>query len=125
MLHKDNFELFKSNVCHRLKEMGDIPFIINILENGYIRDMFSSGMYKESLYLLAMLDYVSRINNVAICSDYDDLRRYKLSDILYPSGILISCEVSGDTEIKTAAVIEAIPEFARFNIVENEVRNVV
>ena len=29
-----NFELFKSNVCHRLKESGDIDFLIETLESG-------------------------------------------------------------------------------------------
>ena len=25
------FDLFKSNICHKLKEMGDIPFLIDTL----------------------------------------------------------------------------------------------
>lgn len=29
---RSGFELFKSNTCHRLKELGDIPFIIDLLE---------------------------------------------------------------------------------------------
>ena len=29
-----NFELFKSNVCHRLKESGDIDFLIETLGSG-------------------------------------------------------------------------------------------
>ena len=42
-------------VCHTLKEQGDIQFIINTLESGEIRKLFSKGWYEESLYLLAML----------------------------------------------------------------------
>ena len=33
-----NFELFKSNVCHRLKESGDIDFLIETLEKDMITE---------------------------------------------------------------------------------------
>lgn len=35
---RSSFELFKSNVCHRLKELGDVGFIIETLESDSIRD---------------------------------------------------------------------------------------
>lgn len=31
-----DFELFKSSTCHKLKELGDIPFIIDLLERDEI-----------------------------------------------------------------------------------------
>ena len=34
---RSDFELFKSNTCHRLKELGDIEFVIELLEEDYIR----------------------------------------------------------------------------------------
>ena len=30
MLPRADFELFKSNVCHRVKELGDVDFLIKI-----------------------------------------------------------------------------------------------
>jgi len=36
--------------------------------------------------MLAMVDYVSRVNDVMLCSDYDDLREYRLS------GDALSCK---------------------------------
>ena len=36
-LHRPDFELFKSNTCHRLKELGDVPFIIQLLKSDEIR----------------------------------------------------------------------------------------
>ena len=72
---RGSFELYKSNVCHELKEKGDIPFIIDVLENNKIRKLYDKGWYAESLYLLAMLDYVSRLNDIPLCTEYDDLRR--------------------------------------------------
>ena len=32
-----SFDLYKSSVCHRVKDEGDIPFIIEVLESGEIR----------------------------------------------------------------------------------------
>ena len=36
-MKRNSFENFKSAVCHRLKEMGDISFIIDTLKSGDIQ----------------------------------------------------------------------------------------
>ena len=120
-----NFELFKSNVCHRVKELGDIDFISEVLEKDDIRAYYNQHWYRESLYLLAMLDYLSRVNEVPLCSQYDDLRHCKLDTVIYPSSILAICAVSRNNHAKKQALMDSIPEFKRFNIIENEVRNVI
>lgn len=120
-----SFELFKSNVCHRLKELGDIDFIIETLESNDIRDYYDRKWYPESFYLLAMLDYISRTNGVPICEEYNDLRRQSLSEPVYPSGVIAVSAASGNDYAKEESRKEAIPEFMRFNIIENEVRNVI
>ena len=90
-----------------------------------IRTYYNRKWYPESLYLLAMLDYLSRENDVPICDDYDDLRRCKLEKPVYPASIrALSAAAQDDAAIKEASKT-AIPEFMRFNIVENEVRNVI
>lgn len=120
-----DFDLFKSNVCHRLKELGDTEFLIDLLESGIIRRYYEKQWYPEALYLLAMLDYVSRINEVALCTDYDDLRSKKLRETIFPSSIIAQSLVIGDETIKSKAIEESIPEFIRFNIVEKDIRDVV
>ena len=82
-----SFENFKSAVCHRVKTIGDIKFILETLKSNEIRIYFNREWYPESLYLLAMVDYLSRENNVPLDSDYDDIRKYKLDRIIYPAGI--------------------------------------
>ncbi len=119
-----SFETFKSNVCHRLKNLGDIDFLITTIEGNDIFDCFSLGWYPECLYLLAMVDYISRLNDVELCEDYDELRGLRLEETVYPTSLLILSEVLRDEGIKEEAYANAIPEFIRFNIVENEVRNV-
>ena len=124
-IKRSSFENFKSAVCHRVRELGDINFIIDTLESQDIRTYYNRKWYPESLYLLAMLDYLSRENDVPICDDYDDLRRCRLEKPVYPASIrALSAAAQDDAAIKEAAK-SAIPEFMRFNIVENEVRNVI
>ncbi len=121
---RTSFELFKSNVCHKLKELGDIDFIIDTLESNEIQDYYNRQWYAECFYLLAMLDYVSRINDVPYCEDYSELRKQKLSETLYPASIVAATTVSKNDKIMSQALKDAIPEFLRFNIIESEVRNV-
>lgn len=125
MIKRPSFENFKSTVCHRVKEKGDIPFIIDTLEHQDIRNYYDRKWYPESFYLLAMLDYLSRENDVPLCDEYDDLRRCMLAEPVYPASVrAMSAAAKNDTALKHA-VAAAIPEFLRFNIVESEVRNVV
>lgn len=125
MLKRSNFELFKSHVCHKLKELGDTGFIIETLEQDDIQKYYQRGWYPESLYLLAMLDYVSRENGIPLCTRYDALRSAKLETTLYPSSVLAIAFGTGNNAIKQEAIRDSIPEFIRFNIVESEVRNVL
>ena len=121
---RPSFETFKSNVCHMVKDMGDLDFLINTLETGRIRELYNREWYAESLYLLAMVDYLSRINGFPLCFEYDDIRHTKLQKIVFPAGILAMCAAYKSDEPKSKSLREAIPEFLRHNIVEAEVRNV-
>lgn len=120
-----SFENFKSAVCHRVKELGDIAFLIDTLESGDIRSYYERKWYPESLYLLAMVDYICRENDVPLVSDYDDLRRCKLEKPIYPASLFALSAAVQNNYILEEAAKTAIPEFMRFNIVENEVRNVI
>lgn len=121
--YRSSFETFKSTVCHRVKDMGDIDFIITTLENDTIRDLYKRKWYSESLYLLGMVDYLSKINDLPMCTNYSDIRSKKLAQPLYPLSILIKAAVMKDDTIKEEAKKKAIPEFLQFNIVESDVRN--
>ena len=120
-----NFELYKSNICHRLKELGDIDFIIETLKKDDISKLYRRKWYPESLYLLAMLNYISQENDVPLCTKYEALRSVKLEETLYPASVFAMAMVSGEETIKEEALSQSIPEFLRHNIVESEVRNVI
>ena len=65
------------------------------------------------------------MNNVPICRDYDDVREQKLDSPIYPASIRALAAASHSDDVLRKAQNTAIPEFMRFNIVENEVRDVV
>ena len=119
-----DFELFKSNVCHRLKQVGDDEFVYDTLMSNDIRFYFDMKWYPEALYLLAMVDYICRLQNMPICSTYDDLRQFSLAEKLYPADVLIASSVMDNDMIKKNALLHAIPEFMKYNIIECEVRDV-
>lgn len=121
---RPSFDIFKSNVCHQVKDLGDIPFIIQLLQSNQIRELYEKKWYPEALYLLAMLDYISRENNVPICKNYNDLRSCRLQKMIYPSSVAILCKEMNSDIPKKEIIRMAIPEFLRFNIVESDVRNV-
>jgi transcriptional regulator with XRE-family HTH domain len=123
--YRSSFEIFKSNICHRVKDMGDTDFMLDLLQSDKIRTLFNKQWYPEALYLLAMLDYLSRVNSLPLCTKYDDIRSRRLSKPLYPIDVLMTSEVLKSDEPMRKAEKDAIPEFRRFNIIENEVRNVV
>lgn len=123
--YRKSFEVFKSNICHQVKDMGDVDFMLELLESDKIRTLYNKHWYPEAMYLLGMLDYLSRENQLPPCTKYDDIRKRKLSKPIYPIGVLMTGEVLKSNEPLKKAERNAIPEFLRFNIIENEVRNVV
>lgn len=121
---RSSFEVFKSNVCHLVKDKGDIDFIIDTLEADEIRRLYDRKWYPEAFYLLAMVDYLSRENNIPLCKNYNDIRNQSLAKTIYPASAVLSDAAMQTDKHKAETMRNAIPEFMRFNIVESEVRNV-
>jgi len=124
MVCRTEFEIFKSNICHKVKGMGDIDFIIDVLESGEIRRLYQKRWYPESLYLLAMVDYLSRENGLPLCKEYNDIRRARLTATVFPASIIAMSVVSNSNTPMIDSLNAAIPEFIRAGIVESEIRNV-
>lgn len=124
MDYRSDFETFKSNVCHSVKDKGDLNFLIDVLESDEIRILFQKKWYPEALYLLAMADYLSRENELPLCTRYDDLRAAKLQRLIFPASVIVASLAAKNDRFRKEAVAASIPEFLRFNIVESEVRNV-
>ena len=96
--------------------------VINTLKENKIRDLYNKRLYPEALYLLAMLDYLSRENGLPICTNYDDIRACRLKKPVFPNSVIALSLV--DASAFSKAEKNAIPEFKRFNIIEADVRNI-
>lgn len=120
--NKTDEDLFRSQVCHDLKNNGDLKFIEKTIESNEIIKLYKYHLYFESLYLLSMLDYVSKKNNIPLVEDYSYIRKQKLKEISYPKSLLY---FSSDNKYLLKEFNNSIPEFKQHNIAEKEVYNVV
>ena len=107
------------------KATSVIEFIIETLKSNKIRQYYDKKQYPQAFYLLAMVDYLSREHRLPLYNAYNDMRKQKLADPIYPQSILALAKVMEDDSILSDSLEKAIPEFRRFNIAENEVRYVV
>ncbi len=119
-----DFEIFKSNICHRVKDTDEIDFIVAELQADDVSKYWRRGWYPEAFYLLAMVDYLSRLNDIPLCTKYDAIRTRSLKEPLYPRDVMMAAKLHSDLDIRERCRKEAIPEFMRFNIIESEIRNV-
>ena len=123
ILKRANFENFKSSVCHRVKESGDIDFVLGVLESNEIRKYYNRKWFAECLYLLAMVDYLCRENHIPLDEEYDDLRCLRLETPIYPASIIALSVGTNNDAPRKAAEEASIPEFKRFNIMESDIKN--
>lgn len=120
----NSFELFKSEIKHRIKEQTDFGFLTNIyLNNDEIRKYWNESETEKALYLLATVDYLSRYHGLPLAKKYDDIRKYKLKEPLLPADLFLMQAISKNSEEIAKAINESIPEFKQFNIVEGDLRN--
>lgn len=117
-----DFEVFKGNVYVRIQENGPLDFISKILVSNVIEEYWNDQNTLYAIYLLAMVDYLSKMNGVPLYSKYDYMRKYKLKDRIYPLSITISAKI--DNKSEEEYIDDAIPEFLKYNIVEGDIFNV-
>ena len=119
-----DFENFKSNVCHELKQNGDKAFVQGVIERNVVQEYYDLEWYPEALYMLSMVDYVSRINGIPLCVEYAPIRKLALPELLYPLSVRIFEGTEYEKMVKKKALEDAIPEFLQHNIVEGDIRDV-
>lgn len=122
---QSDFETFRSNVKQAINGNDPNAFIKYVQNENSIRKLYDEDYYSEAFYLLATIDYLSRIHNVPILTEYNDLRKFKLQDRLYPASIINMANANQESNILEQSFINSILEFKRFNIIENEIDNVV
>lgn len=115
-----NFEIFKSNTCHTVKRLGNKGFIDEIVNKEYIEIYWNNKNRLCAYYLLAMIDYLYRLENLPLIEKFDCIRGYRLPKLVYP----YSFNFINNEDLLDSALAKAIPEFYRHGIVEGDVFNV-
>lgn len=119
------FPLFTSHLSHELKYRGDVKFINTILQDENIEELFDNGFYRRTLYLVSMLDYLCRINNVPVKNEIEKYRNYKLEKLTFFDDVELYEKHTGRADLKKEILQESIPEFLEHNIAERNVRRAV
>lgn len=114
------FALFRGEQCNLVRRLGEIDYIVDLVKKRKIDYYWKLDMKMEAFYLLAMLDYLSNRNNLPRCTDYEEIRKNRLLDPVYPADTELT-EKLLDKDIRQKMLAKAIPEFLAFNIVESEV----
>lgn len=115
-----DFEIFKSNTCHTVKRLGNKGFIDEIVNKEYIEIYWNNKNRLCACYLLAMIDYLCRLENLPLIEKFDCIGGYRLPKLVYP----YSFNFINNEELLDSALALAIPEFYRHGIVEGDVFNV-
>ena len=110
-------DLFASSVQHRLKSKGPLPFLEELLSENAISTYLEEGKIFEARYLLALVDYLCRINGLPLPKEYKHLREYGFSRPIY-----MGDPISEEAKAKNRA--DAIPEFLSCNIIEGKIVDV-
>lgn len=117
------FRYFRSNLLHKLKSDGALSIIDDVIRSKMIDFYYKNNSKEYAFYLLALIDYLSRINNIPLYSKrYNDLRKEELDKPFFVGSNLIRFDTIEEAEKNLN--IEVIPEFRNFNIIEEDVFNV-
>ena len=118
-----DFRYFRNNLLHELKHNNPIDFINKIIKQKEIDFYYKNNGKEYAYYLLALIDYLSNINNIDIYQErYNDLRKERLDTPLFVGSDLL--RFNSVDEAEEAIGIKAIPEFKKYNIIEEDIYNV-
>lgn len=116
-----DFEVFKSEIAHTIKAKTQIDFLIETLQSDIVEKYWAENRKVQALYLLSMVDYLSRINNVPLCTKYKELRKARIEPMIVPLSVRLQ-SVNSDTGMLDLS--NCIPEFLSHGIVEGDVFDV-
>lgn len=122
MAYDDSFDLFKSNVCHELKELGDKEFLKKHLSNNTVINLYKEDKTLEALYLIAMLDFICNQYHLPIVEQYEEIRIFKMTKLIVPKSVYLLLK---SKSIKITNLFnECIDEFLSHNIMEANIYDV-
>ena len=118
-----DFRYFRNNLLNELKNNSPLSFANQIIKTKEIDFYYKNNAKPYAYYLLALIDYLYRKNGLSVFNDrYNEIRKEKLEKPFFVGSDLLSFETIEDAEAKLN--IRTIPEFRKFNIIEEDVFNV-
>lgn len=111
---KEDFQTFRNNLHHELKDRGAIDTLLSILENRKIDYYLLHDDFVKAMYLLSLLDYLSKENHLPLCQEYSELRKQSLQEAFFV----------GD-QVKLHKNRPYIQEFVMHNIYEGDLYDAV
>lgn len=79
------------------------------------------GKKLEAMYLTALIDYISRENDIPLCDLFDEIRSFKLTDPYYSAGIITYAECFSKSPNDCIDCNKIPSEFKRINIMEDDI----
>ena len=116
LLKGESFALFRNDLHNQYKARGPMKFLLKHLTEDTVSRLWEQKKTVHALYLLAMIDLVSRNNDLPLADEYKEIRQYKLERPVY---------VGDSVMDRKKAKENALPEFAAYNIYEGTIDDAV
>jgi len=114
-----DFNTFRNNMHHQLKEYGDMDFLLKHLDERTPLRLMKTGEKLQALYLVCMIDHLSIKHGIPLACEFDKIRGLTMDRPFYV----------GDSgrfdDRKEALWREAIPVFRDHNIIEGDLYDAV
>ena len=118
-----DFRYFRNNLLGALKREKANEFVKKIISKKEIDYYYKNNAKEYAYYLLALIDYLCRISNKPVYNArYNELRKERLKRPFFVGSKLFKFDSIEEAENKLK--ITVIPEFKKFNIIEEDVFNV-
>lgn len=122
--YAEPFEIFRCNTLHLLKSNDEKEFLYRLLSERTIDYYFRIHCHAKCLYLLALVDFLCDKYDIDKITNYEFLRTLKLPEPLVSDDLLI-LKRTLTKENYNKMIEAAMPEFLKYNIVEDDLYNVV
>ena len=98
--------------------IGVDAFVREVRTNNLVEQYIQNDMIPNAAYILALLEYLKRKENIEIESSYDKYSDIKADYMLYPPDVYILCKLKHSQKPMDEVKNKAIAEFLNRNIVE-------
>ena len=120
--YDESLDLFRSSVCHELKDLGYKEFLKKHLKQDTVRELSANNQNAKALYLLSIIDHLCVSHKIPFVKEYDAIRSQKLTKLYVPKSIYLQLT---NKMIRISDVYrDSISSFLDHNIAEDNIYDV-